>query len=73
VSAPEGLAPVPDGGYLIYSNYTLIGGPEATLAAAKRRAVAESRSYDDLVVIERGGQNLYLARYGQLYRLVATR
>lgn len=73
MSGPGGLALVPDGGYLIYSNYTLIGGPEPTLAAAKRRAVAESRAYDDLVVVERGGQNLYMARYGQLYRLVQTR
>jgi hypothetical protein len=58
--------------YRIVSNYTELE-IVATLAAAKRRAVDESNRFDDLVVIEAGGRDLYLARHGRLYRLAATR
>jgi hypothetical protein len=58
--------------YRIISNFTELE-VVATLAAAKRRAVDESNRFDDLVVIEAGGRDLYMARYGRLYRLTATR
>lgn len=58
--------------YRIISNYTEID-LVATLAQAKRRAIEESRAFDDIVVIEQGARELYMARYGRLYRLTGTR
>jgi hypothetical protein len=58
--------------YRIISNFTELE-VVATLAAAKRRAIDESLAYEDIVVIERGARDLYMARYGRLYRLVGTR
>lgn len=65
--SPEQAAP-----YRLTSNLQEIG-QEPTLAKAKARAKAESRAYEDVVVVERGARELYMAHYGSLYRLVPTR
>lgn len=58
--------------YRVVSNYTELA-EFATLAEAKRLAVAESARFDDAVLIERDAATLYLARQGQLYRAKPTR
>lgn len=53
----------------IVSNYTEIR-IVPTLAEAKRYALAESSRFDDAVIIEQNGASKYLARHGELFRLV---
>lgn len=57
-------------GYRIMSNLTEIDEPQ-TLREAKGRALLESMTFDDVVVIyNRDGRPAYMAQYGFLWRLV---
>lgn len=58
--------------YRVVSNFTAIA-EYGTVREAKARALAESIAYEDCVIVELGSTSLYLARYGRLYRLAATR